>query len=84
MFKHLFIAFAISTLSLYANEIENKDTNLTTIEQFEKCDKIYENCSILCENSNDPEDMKCYANCEAKYDICLQDELVEIKEPSVN
>ena len=79
MSKYLYIAMAIFTLSLYANEanIEAETANgATTIELMNKCDKVYDDCAVQCENSKDVDNDKCYAQCEAKYDLCLQAESV--------
>ena len=80
MSKYLLIATAIFTLSLYANEanIEAETSNgSTTIELMNKCDKVYDDCAVQCENSKDVDNDKCYAQCEAKYDLCLQDDLIQ-------
>ncbi len=75
MLKTIFIALAILSLSLQANETEESIIK-EPIELMGKCDAIYDNCAANCSES----DSNCFSACEVSYDECLQTELIEDKD----
>lgn len=76
MLKTIFIALAILSLSLHANETTEESITKEPIEIMGKCDAVYDNCAIKCSES----DTNCFAACEVTYDECLQTELIENKD----
>ena len=64
MSKIFMIAFVILSCSLFANE-KNVET-----EQIDKCDKVYDECAIVCEKNTTSDNEVCFAKCEMLYDKC--------------
>ena len=63
MSKFFMITLVILSCSLFANQEEQS-------EQIDKCDKVYDDCALVCEKNTTSDNEVCFAKCEMLYDKC--------------
>ncbi|RXJ98110.1 hypothetical protein CRU98_11375 [Arcobacter sp. CECT 8986] len=78
MLKIVLAIFFAAFLSYAATDIETNDTEqVEEIPAISLCDKVYDDCALKCEDSDDKDNAKCYANCEKLYEKCLEENTTE-------
>lgn len=69
MLKKILVTLVILTLWLNAGDEEMQSQNTNSIE--EVCEKVYNDCSLKCEDNNETDTPQCFSQCEVLYDKCL-------------